>query len=404
MAENPRLPRTPDEDVQGGGVENPRLPRVPDGEGEGSGGSGGGGKRKKPFAVRQAEREVREAERELEAAKESGSGERISAARKALREAEKAREGLRGDTGEERREARQEFMQDYYDTLGPYVAQLMKEDPELRDLIQEAIRKGWNAVTFERELKRTDWWQDEKKTNTWLDAFKQEFGDDPGGQWADTLDGAKDNVLDFAARYGLTLDDGVVERIARRAIYEGWSEREFQEWMAERTRAGVRQDSYEAGGTIESTERTLRNFARDFGLQYSDDWFTRRAININDPSKRYTQEDFVNEMIEQAESLYPVFAGRLSAEYTVRDAAGSYLSQMANLLELPDPSQIDLNDPLLKKAFGSAMDEKGQPKLMSLWDFQKEVRMDDRWQTTANAYQTYTSIGTGLARMMGFTG
>ena len=361
-------------------------------------------KRKKPFAIQQADREVQQAQDALDRAKESGSKQLIGDAQEKYDDAVAARDALRGDTPEERREARQEFMQQYYSEYGPYVAQLVKEDPELRELFQEAVANGWDQREFDDALKETSWWRDSGKTTAWMTAFQLEFGDAPGGQWNDTLDGAKDTVLDFAARYGLSLDDDVVTRIARRSIYEGWNEREFQEWMAERTRGGMREDSYEAGGTIESTANTLRNFARDFGLQYSDDWFTRRAININDPSKRYTQEDFVNEMIEQAESLFPVFAGRLSADYTVRDAAGSYLSQMANLLELPDPSQIDLNDPLLKKAFGSAMDEKGQPKLMSLWDFQKEVRMDDRWQTTANAYQTYTSIGTGLARMMGFTG
>lgn len=360
--------------------------------------------RRRPFAVEQADRDVQAAQDRLNREKEGGSQTAIAAAQDDYDKAVAARDALRADTREGRREARREFMQEYYDKLGPYVAQLVKEDPELRQFLQEAIQNGWNTATFERELKRTDWWQDENKTNAWLNAFKAEFGDDPGGQWASTLGDAKDVVLDFAARYGLTLDDGVVERIARRSIYEGWDEREFQEWMANRTRAGIRGDVYEAAGTVESTARTLRNLANDFGLQYSDEWFTRRAVNIMDPSKRYTQEDFVNDMVQQAESLFPVFAGRLSADYTVRDAAGSYLSQMANLLELSDPSQIDLNDPLLKKAFGSVMDDKGNPQLMSLWDFQKEVRKDERWQTTANAYQTYTNIGTGLARMMGFTG
>lgn len=361
-------------------------------------------KRKRPFAVEQADRDVQAAQDRLDREKEGGSQTAIDAAQKDFDAAVAARDALRADTQEGRREARQQFMQDYYDKLGPYVAQLVKEDPGLRQFLQEAIQNGWNAVTFERELKKTDWWQDEKKTTAWLEAFKQEFGDGPGGQWQSVLDDAKTRTLDLAARFGLDLPDDVVERIARRSIYEGWEDRELQSWMADRVRRGLKDDTYEAAGTVETYGRQLRNLARDYGLSYSDEWFTRQANRLMDPDARVTQDDLVSQMISEAESLYPVFAGRLSADYSVRDAAGSYLSQMANLLELPDASQIDLNDPLLKRAFGSVTDDKGQPRLMSLWDFQREVRKDDRWQTTANAYQTYTNIGTGLARMMGFTG
>lgn len=359
--------------------------------------------RKRPFAVEQADRDVAAAKQELDAAKESKSQEAISEAQGKYDEAVAAREALRGKTREDRREARQQFMQDYYNELGPYVAQLVKEDPVLRQFIQDAISNGWNRDTFERELKLTDWWRDEGKTTTWLEAFKEEFGDKPGGDWPKKIRDASNAVLDYAARFGLTLDEGVVERIARRSIYEGWTERELSEWLAERARRGVRGDTYEAGGTVETTASSLKRLASDFGLSYSDDWFTRRAINIMDPSQRFNEEDFINQMVAEAEQLYPVFQGRLSADYTLRDAAGSYIGQMANLLELPDPSQIDLTDPLLGKAFNSVMDN-GSPQLMSLWDFTKEVRKDDRWQYTNNAYQTYTNIGTGLARMMGFSG
>jgi hypothetical protein len=359
--------------------------------------------RKRPFAVEQADRDVAAAKQELDRAKESGSQTAIDEAQAAYDEAVATREGLRGKTREERREARQQFMQDYYNEYGPYIAQLVKEDPELRQLLQDAISNGWDAREFDDALRETDWWRDTGKTNAWMQAFQLEFGDAPGGEWEKQLDTSAERVLDFAARYGLTLDEGVVERIARRAIYEGWDDRDLQEWLAERARQGIRGDTYEAGGTVETKAASLKRLASDFGLKYSDEWFTRRAINIMDPSQRFTEEDFINQMVAEAEQLYPVFQGRLSADYTLRDAAGSYIGQMANLLELPDPSQIDLTDPLLGKAFNSVMDN-GTPQLMSLWDFTKEVRKDDRWQYTNNAYQTYTNIGTGLARMMGFSG
>jgi hypothetical protein len=91
----------------------------------------------------------------------------------------------------------------------------------------------------------------------------------------------------------------------------------------------------------------------------------------------------------------------LSADYGVRDAANSYLAQMSRLLEI-DPESIELNDPLLTRAFGSAQEANGSPKLMSLWDFQKSIRADERWQNTLDATQTYDSIGMQLGKAMGF--
>lgn len=360
-------------------------------------------KRKRSFAVEQANREIEAAQDRLDRAKESNSQQAIGDAQEALDEAEKALADLRKGKPADRREARREFVQGYYNELGPYVAELVKEDPELRDLIQKAVSESWTQQTLDRELKLTDWWKDEKKTNAWMEAFRQEFGDDPGGEWKKKLSTAGDTVRDYAARYGLDLPDDVVERVARRSIYEGWDDRALQVWMAGKVGRDVRGDRYEAGGTVETQARSLRDLANNFGLTYSDDWFVRQANNLMNPDARITNEDLINDMVSQAETLFPVFKGRLSGDFTLRDAAGSYLGQMANLLELSDPNEISLNDPLLSKAFGSAMDG-NEPKLMSLWDFQREVKKDERWQTTNNAYQTYTNIGTGLSRMMGFLG
>jgi len=377
-------------------AEQSRQPRNPENSNNES-------KRKGTFAAQQARRAIAEAKEALARAKESGSGTAISNAEKAVTEAEADLAGLREGSKGDRRTARREFVQEYYDNYGPYIAQLVKEDSELRDLLQEAISNGWDATTYDQELKKTDWWQDTNKTNAWLDAFRREFGDDPGGEWNNTLEGATDTVRDIAARYNASLTDDALQRIARRSIYEGWDEREFQEWFASRVERDLDRGTYEIGGTIESKANTLRGLARDFGLSYSEDWFTRRANSLLNPEARVTDDDVINDMIREAESLYPVFKGRLSANNTLRDAAGSYIGQMAQLLEMPDASQIDLKDPLLTKAFNSVMDDKG-PAMMSLWDFQREIRKDDRWQQTNNAYQTYTNIGTNLAKMMGFSG
>ena len=80
-----------------------------------------------------------------------------------------------------------------------------------------------------------------------------------------------------------------------------------------------------------------------------------------------------------------------------------YFSQLARYLELNDPNMIDLTDPLLQRAFTN-VDDKGEPVAMPLWKFTQEIKKDDRWQSTDNAFSTYSRIGSNIARMMGFVG
>jgi len=108
----------------------------------------GGGKRK-PEAIRIAQRDIRLAEQALKDAKEIGSAEGIKLAEDRLKEARQAfRRIQNADPGEDRQDARRDFMEDYFDRLGPEAASLAKRDPELRKLFDEAIRKGWDEGTL----------------------------------------------------------------------------------------------------------------------------------------------------------------------------------------------------------------------------------------------------------------
>ena len=62
-----------------------------------------------------------------------------------------------------------------------------------------------------------------------------------------------------------------------------------------------------------------------------------------------------------------------------------------------------LSRPLLQRAFTN-IDQSNNPSLMPLWQFNQEIKKDARWQYTSNALNTYSQIGSDLARMMGFVG
>jgi hypothetical protein len=69
---------------------------------------------------------------------------------------------------------------------------------------------------------------------------------------------------------------------------------------------------------------------------------------------------------------------------------------MASVLEI-NPETINLNDSVLRSAIGP-------DKEMSLYDYQKMLRKDPRWQYTNNARETVSSGLTQVLRDFGFQG
>jgi hypothetical protein len=69
---------------------------------------------------------------------------------------------------------------------------------------------------------------------------------------------------------------------------------------------------------------------------------------------------------------------------------------MASILEL-NPESIPLNDPTLRTAIGA-------DKEMPIYEFQRQLRKDARWQYTNNAREEVSSAALGVLRDFGFQG
>lgn len=110
----------------------------------------------------------------------------------------------------------------------------------------------------------------------------------------------------------------------------------------------------------------------------------------------------VNRVIADARKLaaqgQPAYVRDLLAQgYNLKQVFAPYRQVMANVLEVGDPNQIDLNDPLLR----SAITDKGD---MNLYDFRKALRQDNRWQYTAQAKEDVSTAALQVLRDFGFQG
>jgi hypothetical protein len=75
---------------------------------------------------------------------------------------------------------------------------------------------------------------------------------------------------------------------------------------------------------------------------------------------------------------------------------------MSDILEIPDTA-IDLFDPQIRSAMAYTLPD-GKVGTKSIYDFERQLRKDDRWQYTNKAREQAASVATTVLRDFGFMG
>jgi hypothetical protein len=145
----------------------------------------------------------------------------------------------------------------------------------------------------------------------------------------------------------------------------------------------------------------LVNAARDNGFKVSD--IIPGGSNVDQVLQGIASGKIdVNRVVADARKLasqgQPQYVRDLLAQgYNLKQVFQPYRTAMANVLEIGDPDQIDLNDPLLR----SAITDKGD---MNLYDFKKALKSDNRWQYTEQAKKDVSTAALSVLRDFGFQG
>lgn len=150
------------------------------------------------------------------------------------------------------------------------------------------------------------------------------------------------------------------------------------------------------GGLASSTKTNLGIANADYGTNYSQDWVDQAATSI---AEGKTTESFWTDQIKkQAIGSNPAWADQINAGLTMKQIASPYITTYSNILGI-DPAGITLNDNLLKQGLQGS--DPTKPGGMPLWDFEKAVRQDPRWQTSKDAMDSLSNVGATIARSWG---
>lgn len=263
------------------------------------------------------------------------------------------------------------------------MAQYFNTDPETiseNDPLLQKVFDDKGGLTFAKfeALLRSD------------DRYK---GTKAEGQQKDFSQSIADRALTLGVTLGQTEIDEIVNNAlsmgisASSSLVDGLIRAKFSYAPGKTTLGGV------AGGALAKLKSTAAANGIDFDAQFGKDaqtWLSKilqgESTDTYDNIIRLTAErglpDNIKALLKLGVNLDTVYA--------------PYKNIMASVLGL-NPQTIGVNDKTLRSAIGP-------DKEMTLYDWERSLRKDARWQYTDNARQEVSGIGLNVLQQLGFQG
>ena len=295
---------------------------------------------------------------------------------------------IRDDAGKAQPKYVQDLLRSGYDLDGVYgnyinlIAQTFNIDPntiKLNDPLLQGIFTDKGGMTF--------------------NDFTAKLRSDKRFEGTTAQGGTKDlrqSIADRAVALGVALDDAAIDDITNNALSMGIgasSSLVDKLIRAKFTYTPGMAVGGSAGGALGQLKATAAanglDFDKQFGTQ-AQTWLAK-ILQGEDPNT------FKNIIRQTAKLGLPEKVGSLLDLGVDLEAIYSpYKNVMASVLEI-NPQTIGLDDKTLRSAIGP-------DKEMTIYDWERALRKDPRWQYTNNARQEVSSIGLNVLQQLGFQG
>lgn len=287
-----------------------------------------------------------------------------------------------------------------------WLLQLMRDDEtgSLRRFVQDA-RQQLKKSKGNLDLFRA-WWSENWSKTDWYqsrDAFRRESEiqrSDPAtrNDYLRSLERTRTRIQNLANRYGIQLTSQELEDFAEESRLMQWTDSEIDENLRPLLETQV--VAAEPGslmGTAGDVETQLLSWSRQNGLTLTRQSIGRYISNITTGVQ--TIEDAKQDIRKTyLAGMYPAWAERINAGDDPAAIFEPYRNTAANLLEMED---IGFDDPIMKRA-AQYVGADGKPMQLPMYQFEKEIRQDPRWQKTNNAHESYARMAQDVLRMFGF--
>lgn len=272
-----------------------------------------------------------------------------------------------------------------------FAASFFNSDPELADLIKQAVKGQWSVGKWQAKFMNTSWYRSrEASIRQWADLTSR----DP----AEAEDKITTRVADFKDRFsqlGIPVDEGTLRGLASQSLQYAWSENQIGDIIG----SYVHYLPGQMGGTTAALETQIKGLAYQYGVTVTNDQMGQWITGL--VNKSFTEDNVTDMVRDAAKSKYVGLQKQLDSGRTTRDIAGQHISEYSRLLEV-DPGTISLDDPILANALQGTVDpHTGVPVPQTVFQMSQAVKKDPRWLGTKNARDDMMNSTQGILRDMG---
>jgi hypothetical protein len=279
-----------------------------------------------------------------------------------------------------------------------FVYTLANNIPELKGILNQAIAGGWTADKLTATIESSGWW------NSHSDAVRNlvttQYTDPATYQL--NIAKARNLISLKAGQMGYALNGGQLDSLAYETLVTNGSfdDQVLGNLIVNRARG---QFSRGEGGTYQGQAANLSThmteLANSYGVATTDgfvqSYLTQILGGVN------TIDGFEAVIRARAKAAFPQFAQQIDAGMTVRDIADPYISTYAQTLEIPE-TDVTLKDSYIQKALSQRTD--GVSASMPLWQFQRMLKDDPRYDKTQQAKDDAFSTLNKIGKDWGFVG
>ena len=271
-----------------------------------------------------------------------------------------------------------------------YQLAFLKSDKELYSVFTKAVNGKWDAARFVAAVRGTKWYK--THSETWRQNQQLRYTDPKS--WEDKVNQSRASVRQMAGQLGVSLSASAINALGATAYQMGWTSEQIQQQLVAQGKGKIT-----GLGTAGEVENAIRQTAYRNGVSVSDTWISSWVSRVQ--SGQGTVEDAQQQLRETyGKSVAPGFEKELAAGQDLYDLASPYMQTMAKTLEL-NPGDIDLFDPTIRKALASSSGADGQAGSVPLWQFERDLKKDQRWLATNGARDQLDQATRSLAQMFG---
>jgi hypothetical protein len=205
------------------------------------------------------------------------------------------------------------------------------------------------------------------------------------------VDRKRQDITALTETYGIVLPEGQLDILARESWRNGLERDEIFTNLRPYLEQTIADPEADLIGRAGDMETDLMGWSARNGLDLSRQAAAKYITNLTvgtqtlDDVKADLRRDYLA-------GMFPAWADRINDGFDPEIIFQPYRDTASRLLEVEN---VGFDDTLLRSALQN-------PEQVSLYDFEKQIRNDPRWQYTDNAFQTYASAGQRIASMFGF--